>query len=118
MALKRPCASVRHTKRTGALLRSAGAVGRPAAPYANMLADAERTPEFVHFRALPGIFGDAPDDEVEMQRIVAILWDDSRPRRQRRDGAAFHGRSVCTVERSAPGADEPFRHGSGKASQA
>ena len=48
-------------------------VGRPAAPYANMLADAERTPEFVHFRALPGIFGDAPDDEVEMQRIVAIL---------------------------------------------
>lgn len=48
-------------------------VGRPAAPYANMLADAERHPDFARFAALPDVFGETPDDEAELARIVSIL---------------------------------------------
>ncbi|MCT2558008.1 helix-turn-helix domain-containing protein [Tsuneonella sp. YG55] len=54
-------------------------VGRPAAAYANMLADAERHPDFARFAGLPAVFGDTPDDEAELERIVAILRRASRP---------------------------------------
>ena len=48
-------------------------VGRPAGPYANMLANAERMPEFARFARLTDIFVGAPDDEAEHARIVEIL---------------------------------------------
>ncbi len=48
-------------------------VGRPAADYANMLADAECHPDFAHFTGLTGVFSDVPDDETELASIVAIL---------------------------------------------
>jgi AraC-like DNA-binding protein len=47
-------------------------VGRPAANYANMLADAERHPDFARFGKLPEVFGETPDDEAELARIVAV----------------------------------------------
>ena len=54
-------------------------VGRPAARYANMLADAEAHPDFSRFGALPAVFGDTPDDEAEFARIVAVLHAAARP---------------------------------------
>jgi len=48
-------------------------VGRPAAAYANLLADAEHHPDFRRFAALPEVFGDTSDDDSEFDRIVAIL---------------------------------------------
>ncbi|ANY19111.1 Helix-turn-helix domain protein [Tsuneonella dongtanensis] len=54
-------------------------VGRPAARYANMLADAERHPDFARFAALPHVFEDTPDDDKELERIVAILRGSARP---------------------------------------
>lgn len=54
-------------------------VGRPAAGYANMLADAERHPDFAQFAGLPDVFAGPPDDAAELERIVAILRRASRP---------------------------------------
>ncbi|MGN3974798.1 helix-turn-helix domain-containing protein [Tsuneonella sp. SYSU-LHT278] len=54
-------------------------VGRPAAGYANMLADAERHPDFARFADLPGIFAGTPDDDIELERIIAVLRRASRP---------------------------------------
>lgn len=54
-------------------------VGRPAARYANMLADAEAHPDFARFAALPGIFDEAHDDQTEFEAIVAVLHAAARP---------------------------------------
>lgn len=54
-------------------------VGRPAKPYANLLADAERHPDFACFAALPRVFGDPPDDEIEFARVVEVLRTCGRP---------------------------------------
>lgn len=48
-------------------------VDRPAANFANMLANAEHKPEFSRFAALPAIFDGTPDDEAEHARIVEVL---------------------------------------------
>ena len=48
-------------------------VRRPASQYANLLADAERHPDFARFGGLTGVFSGAPDDEAEYARIVAVL---------------------------------------------
>ncbi len=54
-------------------------VGRPAADYANMLADAECHPDFAHFAKLADVFSEVPDDETELARIVAILRGAASP---------------------------------------
>jgi hypothetical protein len=53
-------------------------VGKPAAGFANLLADAESHPDFARFSALPDVFGEKPDDEAEFARIVAILRSSAR----------------------------------------
>lgn len=54
-------------------------VGRPAARYANLLADAETHPDLTRFAALPQVFGETPDDDAELARIVAVLHRAARP---------------------------------------
>ena len=54
-------------------------VGKPASACANMLADAERHPDFARFGALPEVFGEMPDDESEFARIVDILRRAAQP---------------------------------------
>ena len=54
-------------------------VGKPAASYANLLADAERHPEFARFAALPEVFRDDPDDDAEFEHIVKILRASAQP---------------------------------------
>lgn len=54
-------------------------VARPAAAYANLLGDAERHPDFACFAALPRVFGDPPDDEIEFARVVEVLRTCGRP---------------------------------------
>jgi AraC-like DNA-binding protein len=48
-------------------------VRRPAARYANLLADAERHPEFARFAPLLEVFDGVADDDAEYARIVALL---------------------------------------------
>ncbi|GGD85312.1 hypothetical protein GCM10011515_01250 [Tsuneonella deserti] len=48
-------------------------VQRPASRYANLLADAERHPEFSRFAALTEIFDGERDDEAEYNRIMEVL---------------------------------------------
>ena len=52
---------------------------RPASRYANLLADAERHPDFVRFAALTEVFDGNDDDEAEYGRIVDILRDFDAP---------------------------------------
>lgn len=54
-------------------------VGRPAKAYANLLADAERHPDFACFAALPAVFGAVPDDDAEFARVVEVLRGCGRP---------------------------------------
>lgn len=54
-------------------------IGRPAAPRANLLIDAERHAEFVCFAPLVDVFADPPDDESECARIVEVLRACDRP---------------------------------------
>ncbi len=54
-------------------------VGRPAGRYANLLADAERHPDFARFAGLPEIFSGPPDDQAELARIVEVLREAARP---------------------------------------
>lgn len=54
-------------------------IGRPAANYANMLANAELQPDFARFAPLQGIFRDTPDDDDEYARIVEVLRAAARP---------------------------------------
>jgi AraC-like DNA-binding protein len=69
-------------------------VGKPAAPYANMLADAERHPDFARFAALPDVFEPVPDDGTELSRIVEVLRGAVRPAADEARIFAVHGAMV------------------------
>jgi len=69
-------------------------VGRSAASYANLVADAARHPDFRNFADLPGVFGERPDDEAELSRIVALLRRCDRPTGDCDKIRAVHGAMV------------------------
>ena len=49
-------------------------VGAPASAFANVLFDGDSQPEFARFRPLARtIFGEAPDEEAELARIIAFF---------------------------------------------
>ncbi len=49
-------------------------VRRPASRYANLLANAERHPDFAHFAPLIDVFdGETGDDDAEYARIVSVM---------------------------------------------
>lgn len=65
-------------------------VGRPAASYTNMIADAETHGDFAHFLPLGQVFAGEPDDTAELARIVAVLRSILRPAAEETRIVAVH----------------------------
>lgn len=57
-------------------------VRRPASRYANLMADAERHPDFMRFAGLRDVFSHEPNDDEEFARIVALLTNLDVPSRE------------------------------------
>lgn len=69
-------------------------VARPAASYANLLADAARHADFGCFAALPRVFGERPDDDIEFARVVDVLRTCGRSVLDEAKIRAVHGAMV------------------------
>ena len=82
-------------------------VRRPASRYANMLADAERHPDFARFAGLTTVFGDERDDEAEYGRIVDVLRRFDAPVA---DGARIRAVHAAMVELGLASVSEFAEH--------